>query len=170
MWSVTRLAIFEVEVSEQHVTVGRHEDVARLDVAVDHSLPMSERKRETNTNGDFRRVRGFEMLVNVEDLSKRAALDELRDDIGLIADGAVVVYPENVRVVQPILGFQNTMSRGFGDIGVALEYLERNDAIHAYVERLVDDALSALPDGGEDLEPPSDDAAWLAAHGNQHTC
>jgi hypothetical protein len=90
----------DAEVGQQHATVRRHHDVARLHVTVDETrgVCMVERRRHAGADvtGEF----GAEPFLGVEDLAQALALDELHDDGLASVLFEHVVDGDDVRMVE----------------------------------------------------------------------
>ena len=93
-------ALGDAEVGEQHPAVGRDQDVAGLDVAVDQAGAVRGVERAGDAGADVHRELGAEPLLLVEQLAQALAVDELHHDglAAVVVDR--VVDGDDVRVVQ----------------------------------------------------------------------
>jgi hypothetical protein len=104
----------DAEVGEQNTTVGRHEDVAGLDVAVDEAGAMGGVEGGGDARADVDRQLRAEPGLHVEQLTQALAVDELHDD-GLPATvGEDVVHGDDVGVGEPSDG-NGLAAEAFGD-------------------------------------------------------
>ena len=117
--------------------VRRQQDVAGLDVAMDHPASMGHLQGGGHFGGDLGRPAGQEPALVLEYVPQRAPLDQLHDDVV----GAVLLPPvvdrHDVRMAQ-VGGGLGLLAKpgheGFG-VGVALvQYLHRHPAVQGAVD------------------------------------
>jgi hypothetical protein len=126
----------DAEVGEQHASVGRDEDVAGLDVAVDEPGTVGLVEGAGDRGADVDRELGAEALLGVEQLAEALAVDELHHDGLATFVDADVVHPDDVGVAEPGDG-DRFAAEALGDdrVGgeVGLEPLHRDLAIEVGV-------------------------------------
>ena len=103
MPSVTKSAS-NAEVGDLHHTVSAHEDVSRLDVAVNDSVVVREGECARDVAGDVRRLSVGELLAFLQDLGKRFSAHVLHSDEVGVVDLAPVVDGDDVWMLQTSRG------------------------------------------------------------------
>ncbi len=79
-----------------HRIAARQQDVARLDVPMDHALVMGVRQRFAHVAGDAHGLVDFEMSLAIEPVPQRLAVDERHHVVELPVGGAGVVHRHDV--------------------------------------------------------------------------
>jgi hypothetical protein len=127
-----------------------HQEVARLDVAVDHAarVRVVEALQQVAHPGQYARQRG--RAPGQHQRVERRALDELHHDIRRLGIFAVVVDGDDIRMGQAA-GRLRLVLEAADQVGLLAraehllaDRLERHDAFDPWIERLVDDAHCAL--------------------------
>ncbi len=154
-----RLDVGDAEVGDLHRAVLEQEDVAGLDVAVDHALPVRVAERVEDLRHDAHDLGVGEALVPLECGLEVAPLDVLhRDERGAVVL-VEVVDRDDVGVVEPAGGLRlaaearDDRRRVLAGQLVAADRLQRHPALDHRVVRLVDDAHRAAPERAPDLVP-----------------
>jgi len=133
------------EVGDERLAA-REQDVARLDVPVDHSLLVRDRQRRRHRRRDPHRLVHRKLLLPVDSVPKRLPLDvghgEEEEAVGI----ARVEERQDVRVLQVRrrldLGQEALGTDDGGELG--LEHLQRDAAVVLLVARQVDRRHAAL--------------------------
>ena len=122
----------DAEVGEQDATVGRHEDVAGLDVAVDEAGAVGGVEGGGDARADVDRQLRAEPGLHVEQLAQALAVDELHDDGLAAAFGEHVVDGDDVGMGEPGDG-DGLAAEALGDDGIGrqarLQPLEGDAAV-----------------------------------------
>ena len=113
-------ALGDAEVGQQHATVGRDEDVAGLDVAVDEAGAVGLVEGAGDGGADVDRQLGPEPLLGVEQLAQALAVDELHHDRLAAVVDEDVVDADDVGVAEPGDG-DRLAAEALGDDGVGGE-------------------------------------------------
>ena len=120
----------DAEVGDQRAAVVQ-QDVLGLDVAVDHAVPVRVVERVGDLARDPHRVVDRELLLAVEPVAERLALDERHDVVEEAVGLARVEQREDVRMLQIggelDLGEEPLGAEHRGELGV--QHLERDVAV-----------------------------------------
>ena len=128
----------DAEVGQQHPSVGRDEDVARLDVAVHESGAVRLVERTGDRRADVDRQFGTEPLLRIEQLAQTLAVDELHHDrLAAFVDDDVV-HGDDVGMTEAGDG-DRFAPESLGDDRIAgqirLQPLDRDLAVEVVVGR-----------------------------------
>ena len=150
----------DAEVGEQHPPVGRHHDVARLDVAMDEARFVSVVERCCDAGADVAGQFGAQSFLRVEYLAQALALDELHHD------GLTTVLLEHVVDGDDVRMVEARRSNGFAtealrDDGIGgerrLEPLDGHLTIECEVDRQPHLGHAALREHALQFVPLRDD-------------
>ena len=94
----------DAEIEHARLRAADHEDVGRLDVAMDHALRMGKGQRVGDPAHDQRRLRRRGAPAFAAQLAQVAALQQLHRDVGAVVADAGVEHGDDVRVAQPAGG------------------------------------------------------------------
>ena len=90
-------------VDQRAVRGGRQQDVLRLDVAMDHVVPVEEGEGVSNLADPPRHLRLVEALLLLEQLEEFAIRRELGHEVHALLVVEVAVQAEHARVLEPRL-------------------------------------------------------------------
>ena len=126
-----------------------HEDVGRLDVAVDHALGVGEGERVGDATDDERRLRRRRAPAFLAQLAQVAALQEFHRDVGALVADAGIEDGDDVRMAQAAGGARFVQEQRIerfallvGDLDV--ERLDRDQARQQRIVGREDGAQAAL--------------------------
>jgi hypothetical protein len=94
----------DAEIEDTRLRPPDHEDVGRLDVAMDHALRMGERERIGDAADDQRRLRRRRAPAFLAQLAQVAALQQLHRDVGAVVADAGVEDGDDVRMAEAARG------------------------------------------------------------------
>ena len=90
----------DAEVEHARLRAPDHEDVGRLDVAMDHALRVREGERVGDAANDQRGLRRRRAPAFLAQLAQVAALQQLHRDVGAVVADAGVEHGDDVRMAQ----------------------------------------------------------------------
>ncbi len=148
-----RLQTDQAEVGHLDPARGVHEEVGGLDVAVDHALGVDISHGLGGLDGGIDRARDLEGAALGDQVQQVIALDELHDEV--VATGALVgiVGGDDARMGQLRDGLDlalEALQAGGVLEHLAVEHLQRHDALHPLVASLEHGAHAAGPELAED--------------------
>ena len=139
----------QAEVEDLHQSVAREEDVLRLEVAVDDAALVRRGEAAGELPGVVDGLARRQRAVLAKARAQRLALEELRDDVALIALAAEVVDGQDVRMIEHPRGARLLLETPQG-VGIvreaARQHLHRDVAAEARVVRAIDLAHPPGPD------------------------
>ncbi len=137
------------EVGDHRATIGRQQDVARLDVAMDDAADVGDREAACDIETDPGGLPWCESAAALEAGGEVLALDELHDEVWLVTVGAGVQARDDVGVAQHRRG-EGLAAEPLGEIRVATDLgpkeLDGDGAVQAKVGRAMDRGHPATPD------------------------
>ena len=138
----------DAEVRDLDAAVAQHHDVLRLDVAVDDAARMRVAQPFHNLCDEMQRLTPVQTPTPLHILLERDAVDELHDDILRLA-AADVVDRDDIRVREHCDSLR-LVAEAAAEVGVlgkvALEHLDRHEAVQAVALGLVDNGHAAAAD------------------------
>ncbi len=121
------------EVGEFHVPVDREHDVGRLDVPVDHPVPVGGGQSGGHLGRDPGRLTRGQHAVHGTLLGEVPAVDEFHHQVGPAVMGAEVVHPHHVGVAETARGLRLHPEPLEGCGVVAVQDLHRDGAVENVV-------------------------------------
>ncbi len=154
----------DAEVGHLDLPAGRDQDVARLDVAVDHPALMGEAERGGHVGRDLGGAIGQDRALAADDLSERATLDVLHDDEVRAVLLAPVVDRDDVGVAE-VGGGLCLAAEALDEVAVGRQFgeedLERDLPVEHEVVGQVDLGHATSRQVAQDLVPSAEHLGLL---------
>src|SRR5205085_1797938 len=147
----------DAEIGHLHRTVGKHENIRRLDIAVNNTLAVRIVERVENLRHDLHNGCRRETLVALEAFLELAPFDELHGDEPGAAFFSEIVDRNDVGVTQASGGLR-LASKARDDVLrvlarelIGADRFQRDDAFDERIVAFVNDAHGAATDLAPDL-------------------